>query len=71
MIYDARPRVNAEVNRLRGGGYEDCGAGGLYANCEIQFCNIDNIHEVRTAYEKMCALAYQGALGKDNNAQVW
>ena len=24
-IYDARPLLNARANKLRGGGYEDCG----------------------------------------------
>ena len=25
MIFDARPKINAEANRFKGGGYEDCG----------------------------------------------
>jgi len=58
MIYDSRPRLNAEANKLKGGGYEDCGDGGDYKNCKLKFCNIENIHEVRKSYERMCALAY-------------
>jgi hypothetical protein len=30
IIFDSRPRVNAEVNRVKGGGYEDCGPGKSY-----------------------------------------
>ena len=58
MIYDSRPRVNAEVNKLKGGGYEDCSDNG-YKNCKLAFCNIENIHEVRECYERMCALGFQ------------
>lgn len=58
MIFDARPKLNADANRFKGGGYEDCSPGKSYSNCQIQFCDIGNIHDVRTAFEKMCSLPY-------------
>jgi myotubularin-related protein 1/2 len=53
MIYDSRPRLNAEANKIKGGGYEDTGEGNNYANCKIQFCDIENIHAVRSGFDKM------------------
>jgi len=58
MIYDSRPWKNAEANRLKGGGYENVGESGYYKNCKLKFCDIENIHEVKKSYDKMCALAY-------------
>lgn len=58
MIYDSRPYKNAQANRLKGGGFEDCSEA-VYYNCQIKFCDIENIHEVRKGFNKMCALAYQ------------
>lgn len=57
-IYDAWPLLNASANKMKGGGFEACGHGKDYSNCSIQFCNIENIHGVRTCFEKMWALAY-------------
>jgi hypothetical protein len=45
-IYDARPRLNAEANRAKGGGYEVISGTG-YSACSLQFLGIANIHEVR------------------------
>ena len=50
VIYDARPRLNAEVNRVKGGGYENIKN---YRNSELLFCDIDNIHEVTKTSKKM------------------
>jgi hypothetical protein len=33
MIFDSRPKLNADANKLKGGGYEDCGPGKSYPNC--------------------------------------
>ena len=57
MIFDARPKLNAYGNKLKGGGFEDCGEGKAYSNCKLEFCGIDNIHVVRSAFEKMYQLA--------------
>ena len=56
-IFDARPLLNARTNKLKGGGYEDCGPDKAYSNCKITFGDIDNIHAVREAYEKVHDLA--------------
>lgn len=45
-------------NKLKGGGFEDCGPGNNYPNCKLKFADIDNIHVVRSCYDKMFALAY-------------
>lgn len=71
MIYDARPELNAWANRGKGGGYEECGAGTNYPNCRLRFCDIENIHVVRTAYEKMMALNYQATPRLEWKTQQW
>ena len=50
MIFDARPKLNAQANRIKGGGFEDVRN---YRNSEIVFCDIDNIHEVHKCFQKM------------------
>ena len=57
-IFDARPLLNARTNKLKGGGYEDCGPNAAYSNCKINFGDIDNIHVVREAFEKVYDMAY-------------
>lgn len=47
MIYDARPKLNAQANRIKGGGFED---NRNYRNSELIFCDIDNIHEVSKCF---------------------
>lgn len=50
-IFDARPKLNAQANKyIKNGGYEDLK---YYRNCEISFCDIDNIHEVSKTFRKM------------------
>ncbi len=49
-IYDARPYINALANKIRGMGFENIGN---YKNAEIIFCDIENIHAVRQAYNKL------------------
>ncbi|GMT28574.1 hypothetical protein PFISCL1PPCAC_19871 [Pristionchus fissidentatus] len=48
VIYDARPSVNAQVNRAKGGGYEI-----EYDRCALKFLNIQNIHVVRDSLKKL------------------
>lgn len=51
IIYDARPKLNAQANKyIKNGGYEDIK---YYRNCDILFCDIDNIHEVSKCFRKM------------------
>lgn len=53
MIFDARSYINAYANKVTHGGFE---YKEYYENCQIEFCNIDNIHAVRSAYEQMLQL---------------
>jgi uncharacterized membrane protein len=47
-IMDARPRINAVANQLKGLGYEKG-----YEKCSINFLNIQNIHKMREAENKL------------------
>jgi len=67
-IFDARPLLNARTNKLKGGGFEDCGPNNAYSNCKITFGDIDNIHAVREAYEKVHDLAGAYPFGKVKSA---
>ena len=54
VIYDARPKLSAAANKVKGGGYEDVRN---YRNAsELIFCDIDNIHEVRKIFQKMAEI---------------
>ena len=57
-IHDARPIVNARVNMVTGGGYEECGLNSNYSNCRLTFADIENIHQVRDSFKKVYDLAY-------------
>ena len=57
------------ANKMKGGGFEDCGAGNNYPNCKIKFADIDNIHEVTKVYNKMMELGFQKEKTKDT--QQW
>ncbi|VDO84313.1 unnamed protein product [Heligmosomoides polygyrus] len=48
LIFDARPVVNAKVNKAKGGGYEES-----YEECALFFLNIHNIHVVRESLRKL------------------
>jgi hypothetical protein len=45
VIFDSRPRTNAQANRLGGGGFESKKS----YKCEIYFQDIENIHVVRNS----------------------
>lgn len=62
MIYDARPYLNAMASKLKKGGYENTKH---YVGCEIVFCDIDNIHVVRDAFNKVFDLSHKPQLLKD------
>ena len=50
IIYDARPWLSAEANRLMNGGFEKTK---YYRNTEVIFCDIDNIHEPNKCTRKI------------------
>lgn len=66
IIYDARSWTAAHANRFKGGGLENTK---YYTSCEIQFCDIDNIHGVRDAMTEMYKLA--STPGVLSNPQKW
>ena len=70
-IYDARPLLNAKTNKLKGGGYEDCGPNSHYPNCFITFGDIDNIHVVRESFEKAHDMAYTITSTQKSASQGW
>ena len=52
-ILDARPLVNARVNKAVGGGYEE-----NYANCDLAFLGIENIHVIRESLKRVKTACY-------------
>ena len=52
IIYDCRPKLNAWVNKLKGAGYENKGHYNKII-MDIKFCDIPNIHAVRTSFESV------------------
>lgn len=54
-IMDARPEVNAKVNKAKGGGFESEEA---YQNTELVFLDIQNIHVMRESLRKLKDLCY-------------
>lgn len=49
-IIDARPKLNAMANQIKGKGYEKSG---LYTNVSISFVGIENIHKMRDSLKKL------------------
>ena len=54
VIYDARSYINALANKVMNGGFEN--TKDYYRDCELVFCDIDNIHAVRDAINKVYEL---------------
>ena len=63
-IYDCRPKLNALVNRVNGGGYENVDH---YANVTLHFCEIDNIHKARKALNSLYSLCLSNKINDYNN----
>lgn len=64
-IYDARSKVKAYSNCVKGGGCENTD---YYRNCNIVFCGIDNIFGVSKAYNKIFSAVNSTNKVKDNTA---
>ena len=62
IIFDARPYFSAYANKLKGAGFENIEN---YPNTQIVFCDIDNIHSVRTSFMKLKILCLYS---NDNNS---
>ena len=65
-IYDARPKINAMVNRLNGGGFENVNH---YNNVILTFCEIDNIHVARNSLNKVYQLCLSSKIME--NEKFW
>lgn len=57
-ILDLRPKSSAMANRTQGYGYETSVG---YPASHVKWCNIGNIHAVRSSWEKICKLFAVGA----------
>lgn len=57
FIVDARPKVHARANKVKGKGFEHSA---YYTNCKMRFMNIPNIHKIRASYEGL-----KGIVAKD------
>uniref|UniRef100_A0A914XGK3 phosphatidylinositol-3,5-bisphosphate 3-phosphatase n=1 Tax=Plectus sambesii TaxID=2011161 RepID=A0A914XGK3_9BILA len=55
FILDARPEVNAKVNKAKGGGYESEDS---YSNCQLVFLDIQNIHVMRESLRKLKEICF-------------
>ena len=65
-IYDCRPKLNAMVNRLNGGGFENMDH---YDNVDLTFCEIDNIHKARGAINSLYSLCLSEKI--NDNFKFW
>ena len=63
-IFDCRPKLNAFVNRVGGGGYEKEKD---YDNATLTFCEIDNIHKARKALNSLYSLCLSNKINDYNN----
>jgi hypothetical protein len=59
-IFDARRSIAATLNMAQGKGTE-CAKS--YENAELIFCDIDNIHVMRTSYSILGELLHPGGTG--------
>ena len=65
-IFDCRPKLNAMVNRLNGGGFENVDH---YDNADLTFCEIDNIHKARSAVNSLYSLCLSEKI--NDNYKFW
>ncbi len=59
FIFDCRPRTSAMANMAAGYGFE---LSSIYVGCTVKFCDIGNIHVVRTSLQKLEALSQSGTV---------
>ena len=61
-IFDCRPVMNARANQLAGKGVESVEN---YRNCKVFFMNIENIHAMRTSYQRLIKACQQDVHGAE------
>ena len=64
QILDCRPYLNAQANKIKGGGFESTS---VYPNTEFTFCEIDNIHAVSKIFDNMFDIATHPTALKDQD----
>lgn len=69
-IVDARSLTAARANLVRGGGYE---ATQYYGKCNMEFCNMENIHAIRKSYVAFSDLCCRPQLPEqsDLDSTLW
>lgn len=68
QIIDCRPRVNAELNKTKGKGYEHQAQ---YVNTKLSFMNIDNIHVMRASLRSFLQLLQPRTLATAKEEDGW
>ena len=63
IIYDCRPYLSAQANRLKGAGFENIVN---YSGSEIIFCQIENIHTARNALNKIYSILNKNKFFENN-----
>jgi len=61
-IMDARPKLNARANKIKGGGFENTN---FYKNTKLEFLDIDNIHIMRKSRKSLASLIEKTSSTKD------
>eukprot|EP00940_MAST-03C_sp_MAST-3C-sp2_P002610 g2610.t1 len=67
-IVDCRRLIAAQANYARGGGYENVSR---YKKCEMYFCNIDNIHIMRSSVTKLANACAAELTTAENDDEDW
>jgi len=68
LVIDCRPSVNAYANAVAGGGYESAAD---YQDIEFKFCDIANIHAVRSAHAQLREAAASSLPPASVQAEDW
>ena len=67
-IMDARPKLNARANRMRGGGFENTN---FYKNVILEFLNIENIHIMRKSRKSLSNLIHSHSNLRASRDKEW
>jgi len=67
-IMDARPKLNARVNKMRGGGFENTN---FYKNSSLVFLNIENIHIMRKSRKALASLIHSHSNLRGSKDKEW
>ncbi|ETO10524.1 myotubularin-related protein 2 [Reticulomyxa filosa] len=54
-VMDARPKINAQLNKAKGAGFEDTT---FYKNIVIEFLNVQNIHAIKKSRQTLAKIIF-------------